>query len=118
MDWAGLCREGHAPRIRPHKTCGCPCIATSRDAIEPATTAERTRHANRPAHAQPRAAHAYRPRTDPDRLPVADGLHTNSIDRGLLRNNAGLIANGASGFGVPAILTTVAEKILLRPDVQ
>ena len=35
---------------------------------------------------------------------------TKSIAPELLRNNAALIANGAAGFKVPTILTTVAEK--------
>jgi nicotinamidase-related amidase len=40
---------------------------------------------------------------------------THSIDATLLRNNAALIANAAAGFGVPTILTTVAEKSFSGP---
>lgn len=40
---------------------------------------------------------------------------TKSIDAVNLRNNAGLIAAGAAGFGVPTILTTVAEKSFSGP---
>lgn len=40
---------------------------------------------------------------------------TKSIDTTLLRNNAALIANAAAGFGVPTILTTVAEKSFSGP---
>lgn len=40
---------------------------------------------------------------------------TKSIDAVLLRNNAALVANAAAGFGVPAILTTVAEKSFSGP---
>lgn len=40
---------------------------------------------------------------------------TKSIDAVLLRNNAALVANAASGFGVSAILTTVAEKTFSGP---
>ena len=40
---------------------------------------------------------------------------TNSIDPVLLRNNAGLVAAGAAGFGVSTILTTVAEKSFTGP---
>lgn len=40
---------------------------------------------------------------------------TKSIAPELLRNNAALIANGAAGFGVPTILTTVAEKTFSGP---
>lgn len=40
---------------------------------------------------------------------------TKSIDTTLLRNNAALIAHGAAGFGVSAILTTVAEKSFSGP---
>lgn len=40
---------------------------------------------------------------------------TKSIDTTLLRNNAALVANGAAGFGVPTILTTVAEKSFSGP---
>jgi nicotinamidase-related amidase len=40
---------------------------------------------------------------------------THSIDATLLRNNAALVANAAAGFGVPAILTTVAEKSFSGP---
>ncbi|RFB81583.1 hydrolase [Methylovirgula sp. 4M-Z18] len=40
---------------------------------------------------------------------------TKSIDAVLLRNNAGLIAHGAAGFGVSTILTTVAEKSFSGP---
>jgi len=38
-----------------------------------------------------------------------------SIDAIVLRNNAGPIANGAAGFKVPTILTTVAEKSFSGP---
>lgn len=40
---------------------------------------------------------------------------TKSIDAINLRNNAALIANAAAGFGVPTILTTVAEKSFSGP---
>ncbi|MBD3733317.1 MAG: hydrolase [Sphingopyxis sp.] len=40
---------------------------------------------------------------------------TKSIAPELLRNNAALIANGAAGFNVPTILTTVAEKSFSGP---
>jgi nicotinamidase-related amidase len=40
---------------------------------------------------------------------------TKSIDAVILRNNAGLIANGAAGFGVSTILTTVARKTFSGP---
>ena len=40
---------------------------------------------------------------------------TKSIAPELLRNNAALIANGAAGFKVPAVLTTVAEKSFSGP---
>lgn len=40
---------------------------------------------------------------------------TKSIDAITLRSNAALIANAAAGFGVPAILTTVAEKSFSGP---
>jgi nicotinamidase-related amidase len=40
---------------------------------------------------------------------------TKSIDATLLRNNAALIAETASGFGVDTILTTVAEKTFSGP---
>jgi nicotinamidase-related amidase len=40
---------------------------------------------------------------------------TKSIDPIVLRNNAGLIAAGAAGFGVATILTTVAEKTFSGP---
>ena len=40
---------------------------------------------------------------------------TKSIAAELLRNNAALIANGAAGFKVPTILTTVAEKSFSGP---
>jgi nicotinamidase-related amidase len=40
---------------------------------------------------------------------------TKSIDAVNLRNNAALISNAAAGFGVPAILTTVAEKSFSGP---
>lgn len=40
---------------------------------------------------------------------------TKSIPAELLRNNAALISNGAAGFNVPAILTTVAEKSFSGP---
>jgi len=40
---------------------------------------------------------------------------TKSIDATLLRNNAALVANAAAGFGVPTILTTVAEKSFSGP---
>ena len=40
---------------------------------------------------------------------------TKSIPAELLRNNAALVANGAAGFNVPTILTTVAEKSFSGP---
>jgi len=40
---------------------------------------------------------------------------TKSIDAVVLRNNAGLVAEAASGFGVDTILTTVAEKTFSGP---
>ncbi|NHQ81232.1 hydrolase [Chromobacterium vaccinii] len=40
---------------------------------------------------------------------------THSIDIPTLRNNAGLVASAAAGFGVSAILTTVAEKSFSGP---
>lgn len=40
---------------------------------------------------------------------------TKSIAPELLRNNAALIANGAAGFKVPTILTTVAERSFSGP---
>jgi nicotinamidase-related amidase len=40
---------------------------------------------------------------------------TKSIDGGTLRNNAGLVAQSARTFGVPTILTTVAEKSFSGP---
>jgi nicotinamidase-related amidase len=40
---------------------------------------------------------------------------TKSIDAVTLRNNAALISNAAAGFGVSAILTTVAEKTFSGP---
>ena len=40
---------------------------------------------------------------------------TKSIDAIALRNNAGLIAKAAAGFGVSTILTTVAEKSFSGP---
>lgn len=40
---------------------------------------------------------------------------TKSIAPELLRNNAALVANGAAGFNVPTILTTVAEKSFSGP---
>jgi nicotinamidase-related amidase len=40
---------------------------------------------------------------------------TKSIDTSLLRANAALVANGAAGFGVSTILTTVAEKSFSGP---
>jgi len=40
---------------------------------------------------------------------------TKSIDAITLRNNAGLVANAAAGFGVSTILTTVAEKSFSGP---
>ena len=40
---------------------------------------------------------------------------THSIDAGALRTNAALVANAAAGFGVPTILTTVAEKSFSGP---
>jgi nicotinamidase-related amidase len=43
---------------------------------------------------------------------------TKSIDAVTLRNNAGLVAQAAAGFGVPTILTTVAEKTFSGPMFQ
>ena len=40
---------------------------------------------------------------------------TTSIDPVLLRNNAALVSHASAGFGVPAILTTVAEKTFSGP---
>ncbi|POR52414.1 hydrolase [Bosea psychrotolerans] len=40
---------------------------------------------------------------------------TKSIDAVSLRNNAALISHAAAGFGVPTILTTVAEKSFSGP---
>ena len=40
---------------------------------------------------------------------------TKSIDAVNLRNNAALVSRAAAGFGVPAILTTVAEKTFSGP---
>ena len=40
---------------------------------------------------------------------------TKSIDAVNLRNNAALVANGAKGFNVPTILTTVAERSFSGP---
>ncbi|AYV46818.1 hydrolase [Caulobacter flavus] len=40
---------------------------------------------------------------------------THSIDAITLRNNAGLVARAAAGFGVSTILTTVAEKSFSGP---
>ena len=40
---------------------------------------------------------------------------TKSIDPVQLRNNAALVAKSAAGFGVPTILTTVAEKSFSGP---
>ena len=40
---------------------------------------------------------------------------TKSIDATLLRNNAGLVSEGAASFEVPTILTTVAEKSFSGP---
>lgn len=40
---------------------------------------------------------------------------TRSIDGITLRNNAGLAAQAAAGFGVPTLLTTVAEKSFSGP---
>jgi len=40
---------------------------------------------------------------------------THSIDAITLRNNAGLVASAAAGFGVSTILTTVAEKSFSGP---
>ena len=40
---------------------------------------------------------------------------TKSIDAVTLRNNAGLVADAAAGFGVDVILTTVAEKTFSGP---
>ncbi|MDH6170830.1 nicotinamidase-related amidase [Variovorax boronicumulans] len=40
---------------------------------------------------------------------------THSIEAITLRNNAALVANAAAGFGVPTVLTTVAEKSFSGP---
>jgi len=40
---------------------------------------------------------------------------TKSIDAIMLRNNAGLVASAAAGFGVSTVLTTVAEKSFSGP---
>jgi nicotinamidase-related amidase len=40
---------------------------------------------------------------------------TKSIDTTLLRNNAALVASAAAEFGIPTILTTVAEKTFSGP---
>ena len=40
---------------------------------------------------------------------------THSIEAITLRNNAALVAHAAAGFGVPTILTTVAEKSFSGP---
>jgi nicotinamidase-related amidase len=40
---------------------------------------------------------------------------TRNIDGVALRNNAGLVAEAAAGFGVPTLLTTVAEKTFSGP---
>lgn len=40
---------------------------------------------------------------------------TKSIDPVVMRNNAGLVASAAAGFGVSTILTTVAEKTFSGP---
>ena len=40
---------------------------------------------------------------------------THSIEAVTLRNNAALVASAAAGFGVPTILTTVAEKSFSGP---
>ena len=40
---------------------------------------------------------------------------TKSIHPVLMRNNAGLVARAAAGFGVSTILTTVAEKTFSGP---
>ena len=40
---------------------------------------------------------------------------TKSIDPVVMRNNAGLVARAAAGFGVSTILTTVAEKTFSGP---
>ncbi|MDB5363807.1 MAG: hydrolase [Rhodospirillales bacterium] len=40
---------------------------------------------------------------------------TKSIDAVTLRNNAALVSRAAAGFGVPTILTTVAEKTFSGP---
>jgi nicotinamidase-related amidase len=40
---------------------------------------------------------------------------TRSIDGIALRNNAALVSHGAAGFGVPTLLTTVAEKSFSGP---
>ncbi len=40
---------------------------------------------------------------------------TKSIPAELLRNNAAIVANGAAGFKVPTVLTTVAEKSFSGP---
>jgi nicotinamidase-related amidase len=40
---------------------------------------------------------------------------TKSIDAVLLLNNAAMVAKAAAGFGVPTVLTTVAEKTFSGP---
>lgn len=40
---------------------------------------------------------------------------TKSIDATILRNNAALVSRAAASFGVPAVLTTVAEKSFSGP---
>ena len=40
---------------------------------------------------------------------------TKSIDAVTLRNNAALVSEAAAGFGVPTILTTVAERSFSGP---
>jgi len=43
------------------------------------------------------------------------GFATRSIDVATLRTNAALVSRAAAGFGVPTILTTVAEKTFSGP---
>lgn len=43
---------------------------------------------------------------------------TKSIDAVSLRNNAALISKAAKEFGVPSILTTVAEKVSRAPCLK
>jgi hypothetical protein len=43
------------------------------------------------------------------------GFATRLIDVATLRINAGIVARAAAGFGVPTILTTVAEKSFSGP---